>query len=189
MTMRAWLRSRRGATPVEYMVMLILTALVVLAAVKVFGGTVKSKYSRANDDLGGTLAAEDQQGRGGEGGGDSLGPTARYGVEASGSQGGDNAKGAGSGSDKSRAGNRASGEGSSSDSKAGSGSGSGSGEDNGDGRIGGGEDDGAENRGAAERPEAGKSEGKKSSVNPIVILVALLLLGLLLYVMASGKEG
>lgn len=45
------LRSQRGATAVEFIVILVLTALLVLGMVRAFGGTVKGKFTDAQSHV------------------------------------------------------------------------------------------------------------------------------------------
>lgn len=50
-SLRHWWRQGRGATVVEYLVALILAALVVLGVVKLFGGTIYEKYRQGDERI------------------------------------------------------------------------------------------------------------------------------------------
>jgi Flp pilus assembly pilin Flp len=186
--MIASLRNRRGATAVEYIVMLILTAMVILAIMRVFGSTIEAKYNDAHDELSGLETDRSKSGSSGSGG--------------SGSRGSHNDDSAGGGSaDKSSAEGTAEGSGSGSGSGSGAGANgsSGSGGESGDGSSGGG--GGKSGNGGVSGPSdtsagslyvGGKAkppEEEGPGFNPIILLAALGLVGLLFFVMSKGKDG
>lgn len=174
--------NRRGATATEYIVMIVLVALFVLGIIRVFGDTVKDKYLRANSELSGTLAE-------GDGSPDSIGQDGTYADgSAAGGQGQEGAAGAG-GAQAGGAGGSGSAGGTGAASKGGKGGvgGSGSGgKGSGAGGGGSGEDVNAPGGGGG---GGGGIFGGKGSFNPMILLAALLMVGLLLYVMFKGKDG
>jgi pilus assembly protein Flp/PilA len=52
LTARLHIDTERGATMVEYVLILALIAIVVIAVVTALGGSVSSKFSRASSGLG-----------------------------------------------------------------------------------------------------------------------------------------
>ncbi len=45
------LKNRKGQGMVEYILIIVLAVIVVIAGVKLFGGTVKEKFSKAADKV------------------------------------------------------------------------------------------------------------------------------------------
>lgn len=144
--MRSMIRRPRGATAVEYMVMMLLAVMVVMAVLKVFGGSIQEKFADANDELSGTLASDAQERRQRSG---------------SGSEGGSSGDGT-----------------SSSDGSSGQGA---------DGQTGG-EAGTSAGGGSGEAGEGGLEEDEGPGFNPVILLIALGLVGLLVYVMVKGKN-
>lgn len=184
------LAARKGATPTEYMVMLILVAMVVLGVVKVFGGTVSQKYAEATDPLSNTLASDGSGSRGAAAGDGSGGGQGGRGYGAEGGGGGRSGSGGKSGEGP-RPGNAAtagdpSGYGASPATSAAARAG---------GRGGGSKKSvsggGNGPRGGAVGP-GGKKKKKEAEdlggLNPLVLVIALMLLFGLFFVMTSGKK-
>lgn len=144
-----------GATAVEYMIMLILIALVVIGIVRVFGDTISNKVARAS----GGIETMDKSGSGVGGGKGSA----------------NGGKGANSGSAA-----NASGNGSGAGGKKGDGSGS-------SGNYG--NKKGSQMAYGSGGGELEEDEKSGPGINPIVLLIAMGLLGLLIYVMVANKKG
>lgn len=176
-------KSRRGATATEYIVMIVLASLVVLGLTRVFGDTIKTKFSAANNELSGTLAEDGTEGGGAGGAGGGAAGSGKYGASvdpsagASGPVAGKGGASGGKGGSKAGAGGGAGGAG------AGGGGGSGGNGGSGDGSDGGGAMGGG---GGGDSKRAGE---EKSSFNPMILIAAFLLVGLLAYVMFKGKDG
>lgn len=180
--MIASLRNRRGATAVEYIVMLILTAMVILAIMRVFGSTIEAKYNDAHDELAGLETDRSKSGSGGSGSGGGRGSH-------------DDSSGSGS-ADKSSADGTADGSGAGSGSANGSGgSADGSGDESGGGgggKAGKGGVSGPSDTSTGSLYVGGKAkppEEEGPGFNPIILLAALGLVGLLFFVMSKGKDG
>jgi Flp pilus assembly pilin Flp len=62
---KRWFQRRRGATLAEYMVLLLLTSLVVIVGIRLFGATVQDKYSGALDEIGYQQGSSDAPREGG----------------------------------------------------------------------------------------------------------------------------
>ncbi len=190
-----WIKRGKGASAAEYIVMIILAAMFLIAIIRVFGPAVSQKFTDANDELSGTLASDsssrDKDGsgdsvsgqagkdgantKGGDGKGGSGGAAGGQGSGAGGGKGGGDGKGGKGGGKGGKGGSGGSGSGGGGDGDGGSG-GSGGGGANGDGAGAGGgggcNDDGEESAG----------------FNPAILLAALFLVGLLIYVMVKGQK-
>lgn len=174
-------RKPHGASAAEYMVMLILAALFIIAIIRVFGGTVSSKLYVATNKLD-NLEAQEKANK--ENGGNGSG-----GENGSG-QGVNGANGNGSGNGANGA-NGANGSGSGKNGNGGSGSGK-----NGKGGKGGKKDGkggvGSDKKGGSAGPAIGPDgkpleEEEDSGINPLVLLIAMGLIGLLFYSMSKNK--
>lgn len=67
------LRSQRGATAVEFLVILVLAALLVLGMVRAFGGTVKGKFTDAQSHVNKGAGIEGSSGAAGDDQGEAAG--------------------------------------------------------------------------------------------------------------------
>ena len=179
--MSALFRSRRGATAVEYIVMLLLTAMVILAIMRVFGSTIEAKYNDAHEEL--TGLESDRSKSGGGSGSSGSGSGSKSSQDGQGGDGSDNgsASGAeGGGAGASGGAGSASGDGS-------AGSGGGGGGEGGKSGVSGPSDTstGSLYVGGKKKPPKEEEPG----FNPIILLAALGLVGLLFFVMSKGKDG
>lgn len=183
------LTNRRGATAVEYIVMIVLTAMIILAVTRIFGSTIEQKYMEANDELSGTLAGDSDRsdGSGGSGDGSSRGKSSSSGA-GDGSAGGGKGGGSGDGSGGGSGGSAGKGAGGGVNDVAANGGGGGA---KGGGRSVSGDGSRGADDGSSYVGEGGKPKEAKDGpgFNPIILLAALGLLGLLFFVMSKGKDG
>ena len=176
------LRRPIGATPAEYMVMLILVALFIIAIIRVFGGTVSSKVFMATNAID-NLEAKEAAAK--EKGGNAGGPNSKYDKDGNlrkqskGNAGRNDGKGGSAGKD-------------------GKGGGQSGKDKDGNDKKGGKKGDGDEEGGVGEEDDGGGVLGiggtrggkdEKGGINPIVLLLALLMVGLLFYTMVGKKKG
>lgn len=180
--------NRRGATAVEYIVMLLLAAMVILAIMRVFGSTIESKYNDAHDELSGIETDRSNSGSGsGAGGEGGSGKSGRSGESGGGSENGSGSAAA-SGGGGGAGGSGAAGSGGAGAGKSGDGSGGGGGGSGGKGGVSGPSDtsNGSLYVGGGSK-KAKEDEGP--GFNPIILLAALGLVGLLFFIMFKGKDG
>ncbi len=178
--MIASLRNRRGATAVEYIVMLILTAMVILAIMRVFGSTIEAKYSDAHDELAGLESTRSKSGSSSSGGG-SHGSHGSHSDES----GGDSEKGSPEATAE-NSGPGANGPGGTGG-ESGESSGGGGGGKSGKGGVSGPSDTSTGSLYVGGKAKPPEEEGP--GFNPIILLAALGLVGLLFFVMSKGKDG